>query len=132
MAWAKSFSSYGDYFDGNVDLDAARLSASSPTRSPTPTREAPITIAEEVSGMVGLARPIAEGGLGFDYRLAMGIPDYWIKIIKEKSDEQWNLGEMPYGMLLNRRPSRKTHRLRRSRTTRPSSAIKTLRLLAHG
>ncbi len=61
-----------------------------------------ISIAEDVSGMPGLARPIDEGGLGFDYRLAMGIPDYWIKLLKERRDEDWILGEI-YGTLLNRR-----------------------------
>jgi len=55
-----------------------------------------------MSGMPGLARPTKDGGLGFDYRLAMGVPDYWIKTLKEKGDEQWNLNEL-YGMLLNRR-----------------------------
>jgi 1,4-alpha-glucan branching enzyme len=50
-----------------------------------------ITIAEEVSGMPGLARPIADGGMGFDYRMAMAIPDYWIKLLKEQKDEEWNM-----------------------------------------
>jgi 1,4-alpha-glucan branching enzyme len=52
--------------------------------------------------MMGMARPVPEGGMGFDYRLAMGIPDNWIKLLKERSDEQWNLSEL-YGTLLNRR-----------------------------
>ena len=52
--------------------------------------------------MVGMARPVAEGGIGFDYRLAMGVPDYWIKLLKEKKDEDWNLGDL-YHTLLNRR-----------------------------
>ena len=46
--------------------------------------------------------PVDEGGIGFDYRLAMGVPDYWIKILKEKTDEQWTLGEI-FTTLLNRR-----------------------------
>ena len=61
-----------------------------------------ISIAEDMSGMPGLARPIEEGGLGFDYRLAMGIPDYWIRLLKEKQDEAWHIGEI-YGMLRDRR-----------------------------
>jgi 1,4-alpha-glucan branching enzyme len=61
-----------------------------------------ITIAEDVSGMPGLARPVTEGGLGFDYRLAMGIPDYWIKLVKEREDENWSMEEM-YAVLGNRR-----------------------------
>ena len=64
------------------------------------------TIAEDVSGMVGIARPVSEGGIGFDYRLAMGIPDYWIKTLKEKKDEEWQLGEI-WHELLNRRRSEK-------------------------
>ncbi len=49
-----------------------------------------ITIGEEVSGMPGLAEPFEDGGMGFDYRLQMNIPDYWIKLLKEKKDEDWN------------------------------------------
>jgi len=50
-------------------------------------KKSAITIAEEMSGMPGLALKFEDGGMGFDYRLAMGIPDYWIKMIKEKKDE---------------------------------------------
>jgi 1,4-alpha-glucan branching enzyme len=49
---------------------------------------------------------IADGGLGFDYRLAMGIPDFWIKIIKEKRDEDWSVGEI-WHQLVNRRLNEK-------------------------
>jgi 1,4-alpha-glucan branching enzyme len=56
--------------------------------------------------MVGMARPVSEGGIGFDYRLAMGIPDYWIKLLKERADEQWNLGDL-FHTLLNRRRDEK-------------------------
>ena len=69
-----------------------RLPASSPTSWRTRVEPDAITIAEDVSGMVGMARPVEEGGIGFDYRLAMGVPDYWIKILKEKKDEEWELG----------------------------------------
>lgn len=31
--------------------------------------------------MPALGRPIEEGGTGFDYRLAMAVPDKWIKVI---------------------------------------------------
>ncbi|MEI8195083.1 MAG: alpha amylase C-terminal domain-containing protein, partial [Phycisphaerae bacterium] len=97
----KKFSSYDEYFSDNVDPDAiAYLQlANLLTHEFNPQA---ITIAEDVSGMVGMARPVADGGLGFDYRLAMGVPDYWIKLLKEKSDEQWNLGDL-WGVLLNRR-----------------------------
>lgn len=51
-----------------------------------------ISIAEDVSGFPGLCRTLADGGIGFDYRLAMAIPDMWIKLIKEKRDEDWDVG----------------------------------------
>ncbi|XP_048242029.1 1,4-alpha-glucan-branching enzyme-like [Haliotis rufescens] len=61
-----------------------------------------ITIAEEVSGMPTLCRPVEEGGGGFDYRLAMALPDMWIKYLKESSDEDWKIGDMAH-TLVNRR-----------------------------
>uniref|UniRef100_A0A667Y779 1,4-alpha-glucan branching enzyme n=1 Tax=Myripristis murdjan TaxID=586833 RepID=A0A667Y779_9TELE len=61
-----------------------------------------ITIAEDVSGMPALCRGVAEGGLGFDYRLAMAIPDKWIQILKEFKDEDWNIGNIIH-TLTNRR-----------------------------
>lgn len=61
-----------------------------------------ISIAEDMSGMPGLCRPAMEGGIGFDYRLAMGIPDYWIKLLKHKTDEEWDIHEI-WGTLQNRR-----------------------------
>lgn len=66
-----------------------------------------ITIAEDMSGMPGICRKPADGGLGFDYRLGMGIPDYWIRILKEKKDEEWNIYEI-YNVLSNRRWKEKT------------------------
>ncbi|MDE5647917.1 MAG: alpha amylase C-terminal domain-containing protein, partial [Muribaculaceae bacterium] len=66
-----------------------------------------ITIAEEMSGMPGLAIPVADGGIGFDYRMAMGIPDYWIKTLKEKKDEDWHPTSI-YWELTNRRSDEKT------------------------
>ena len=66
-----------------------------------------ITIAEDVSGMPGLAAPFERGGVGFDFRMAMGIADHWIKWIKEKSDENWSPGEIWYE-LTNKRADEKT------------------------
>ncbi|MCX6247834.1 MAG: alpha-amylase family glycosyl hydrolase [Bacteroidetes bacterium] len=66
-----------------------------------------ITIAEDVSGMPGVARPVAEGGIGFDYRLGMAIPDFWIRILKEKIDEEWDLQEM-FQVMTNRLPDVRT------------------------
>ncbi len=66
-----------------------------------------ITIAEDVSGMAGLAAPFEAGGVGFDFRMAMGIADHWIKWIKEKSDEQWSPSEI-WWELTNKRADEKT------------------------
>ena len=66
-----------------------------------------ITIAEEMSGMPGLAVKFKDGGIGFDYRMAMGIPDYWIKMIKEKKDEDWHPTSI-FWELTNRRADEKT------------------------
>lgn len=61
-----------------------------------------ITIAEDVSGMPTLCRPVAEGGVGFDYRLSMAIPDMWIKLLKESTDAAWEMGDIVH-TLTNRR-----------------------------
>ena len=66
-----------------------------------------VTIAEDVSGMPGLASPIDDGGIGFDFRLGMGIPDFWIKYLKDVSDEQWSMSEM-WQVLNDRLPYVKT------------------------
>ena len=101
----REFTSYEDYFGGNVDDDAvAYVQAANELAHSLDA--ALVTIAEDVSGMPGLARPIADGGMGFDYRLAMGVPDYWIKLVKEVPDENWRLGAI-YQELLNRRPGEK-------------------------
>lgn len=100
---ARTFGSYADYFGPNVDEDAvAYLKLAN--RLVHALDPPAVTIAEDVSGMPGMARPVAEGGLGFDYRLAMGVPDHWIKLVKEKRDEEWSPGEL-WGVLLNRRRS---------------------------
>jgi len=65
-----------------------------------------ITIAEEVSGMPALCRPVEEGGYGFDYRLAMAIPDKWIKLLKEQSDDDWDMANLVH-TLTNRRHGEK-------------------------
>lgn len=101
----KTFTSYDDYFSGNVDPDAVTYLQLANEVAHKINPQA-ITIAEDVSGMVGLARPVSEGGLGFDYRLAMGVPDYWIKLLKEKRDEDWNLQDL-YHTLMNRRQHEK-------------------------
>lgn len=65
-----------------------------------------ITIAEDMSAMPGLCLPIRDGGLGFDYRLAMGVPDMWIRLIKDVPDENWDLGWIYYELTI-RRPGEK-------------------------
>lgn len=97
----KAFTSYDDYFGANIDEDAVTYLklANDVAHEVNPGA---VTIAEDVSGMAGMARPIADGGLGFDYRLAMGIPDFWIKVLKEKRDEDWSMGEV-FHTLTNRR-----------------------------
>ena len=64
-------------------------------------------IAEDVTGMPGLTSDIMDGGIGFDYRLGMGIPDFWIKLLKESRDEDWNISEI-WHVLNNRLPGVKT------------------------
>ncbi|EGG04427.1 family 13 glycoside hydrolase [Melampsora larici-populina 98AG31] len=66
-----------------------------------------ISIAEDVSGMPGLCRPTEEGGVGFDYRLSMAVPDMWIKLLKEKKDEDWDLNNICH-TLTNRRYAEKS------------------------
>jgi 1,4-alpha-glucan branching enzyme len=101
----QDFKGYDDYFGKNVDPDAvAYLTMANEVAHRV--RPDAITIAEDVSGMVGIARPSAEGGVGFDYRLAMGVPDYWIKVLKEKKDEEWNLGDLWHTLLNRRRQER--------------------------
>jgi 1,4-alpha-glucan branching enzyme len=101
----KMFSGYDQYFDDNIDPDAIAYLQLANELAHT-IRPDVITVAEEVSGLAGMARPGAEGGIGFDYRLAMGVPDLWIKYLKEKKDEEWNLAEL-WHELLNRRRSEK-------------------------
>jgi len=66
-----------------------------------------VTIAEDMSGMPGMCLPIEDGGIGFDYRLGMGLPDMWIRTVKEQSDEQWDVGRM-WGEMCLRRPGENT------------------------
>jgi 1,4-alpha-glucan branching enzyme len=102
----RDFTSYEFYFDGGQDEDAiAYLTmANKLIHQVNPNA---ISIAEEMSGMPGLAAPAEDGGIGFDLRLSMGIPDFWIKIIKERSDEQWNPGEI-FNELIRKRSEERT------------------------
>ncbi|MBP5318449.1 MAG: alpha amylase C-terminal domain-containing protein, partial [Paludibacteraceae bacterium] len=102
----EAFSGYGDYYNGNQDGDAICYLTLANLLIHEVNPDA-ITIAEEMSGMPGLASKYEDGGLGFDYRMAMGIPDLWIKYIKEFSDENWKPGHL-YWDLTNRRYDEKT------------------------
>jgi 1,4-alpha-glucan branching enzyme len=100
------FTSYNDYFDDSVDEDALTYLALA-NRMIHDIRPDAITIAEDVSGMPGLAIPQLDGGFGFDYRFAMGVPDYWIRLIKDYKDEDWPIGHLWFE-LTNRRTDEKT------------------------
>jgi 1,4-alpha-glucan branching enzyme len=97
----RNFTSYDYYFDGYQDEDAIAylILANKLIHELNPFA---ISIAEEMSGMPGLASPLEYGGYGFDYRLAMGIPDFWIKTIKEKRDEEWNVNQIFYELTQSR------------------------------
>jgi 1,4-alpha-glucan branching enzyme len=101
-----SFGNYDSYYSPNSNGDAIcyLTLANKLIHQINPNA---VTIAEDVSGMPGLAVPVEDGGIGFDFRLAMGIPDFWIKLIKESKDEQWKPGRI-WWELTNRRADEKT------------------------
>ena len=94
------------YFNENVDADAVTYLQLANTLCHKLNPKA-ITIAEDVSGMPGLCHPIADGGIGFDYRLGMGEPDFWIKVLKDQPENQWNMNEFFFTMT-NHLPQTKT------------------------
>lgn len=102
----ESFGGYGDYFNGHQDDNAICYLTLANVLIHEVNPYA-ITIAEEVSGMPGLAAKFEDGGYGFDYRLAMNIPDYWIKTIKELKDEQWKPSSI-FWEVRNRRSDEQT------------------------
>ena len=103
---SRDFTSYEMYFDGGQDEDAIcyLTLANKLIHEYNPNA---ISVAEEMSGYPGLASSLEGGGLDFDFRLAMGIPDYWIKLIKETHDENWNVGNI-FHELSNKRAEEKT------------------------
>ncbi len=100
-----AFTDYSKYFSLNTDTEAITYLqlANKLIREVNPRA---ITIAEDMSAMPGMCLPIDEGGIGFDYRLAMGIPDLWVKYIKERRDEDWNVWQI-WAELTSRRPAEK-------------------------
>lgn len=101
----KTITSYDDYFN-NIDLDAIAYLTLANELIHTYCPEA-LVIAEEVSGMPGIATLYQNDGIGFDYRLSMGIPDLWIKLIKELPDEKWSVSLLLHE-LSQHRPEEKT------------------------
>ena len=97
----KAFTSYDDYFSGGLDQEALSyfIMANRLIHEINPNA---LSIAEEMSGLPGLATSHDNGGVGFDYRMAMGVPDFWIKLIKEHSDEQWDVGNIFYQLTSKR------------------------------
>lgn len=102
----KQFAGYEDYFSDNVDEDALAYLALA-TRVIHDVNPEAVAIAEDISGMPGLACPQTDGGIGFDARFAMGVPDYWIKLVKDTPDEHWPMGHLWYE-LTNRRKDEQT------------------------
>ena len=102
----EAFCNYNDYFNGHQD-DNAICYLTIANKLIHEVNPDAVTIAEEVSGMPGLAAKFEDGGYGFDYRMAMNIPDYWIKTIKEKRDEDWKPSSI-FWEVKNRRPDEKT------------------------
>ena len=105
-ALGHAFTGYDDYFNGNVNYDALSYLQLA-TRLIHEVNKGAVAICEEMSGMPGMCLPIAWGGAGFDFRLNMGVPDLWIRLIKHVSDQDWDLGNLWYE-LTTRRPGEKT------------------------
>ena len=97
---------YHEYFGPSVDEEAVvyLMLANEMLHNLYPNC---ITIAEDVSGMPTLCVSLSLGGVGFDYRLAMAIPDLYIKWLKEKQDSDWDMGDLTF-TLINRRHGEKT------------------------
>ena len=102
----EAFTGYQDYFNGHED-DNAICYLTLANELIHQVKPKAITIAEEVSGMPGLAAKVKDGGYGFDYRLAMNIPDYWIRTIKELKDEDWKPSSI-FWEVKNRRADEQT------------------------
>ena len=102
----EAFCNYADYFNGHQDDNAICYLTLANCLIHEVNSHA-ITIAEEVSGMPGLAAKFKDGGYGFDYRMAMNIPDYWIKTIKELPDEEWKPSSI-FWEVKNRRSDERT------------------------
>ncbi|MBP3428269.1 MAG: alpha amylase C-terminal domain-containing protein [Clostridia bacterium] len=100
-----AFMNYDQYFSANTDNDAVtylQLAAELTHEY----KKGSVLVSEDMSGMPGMCLPIKDGGIGFDYRLSMGLPDFFIKTIKEREDGYWEMGKLFYE-LVSRRPGEK-------------------------
>ena len=104
-ALGTAFTGYDMYFSMNTDLDALNYLQLANELIHTVHPKA-LTVAEDMSGCPGMCLPVKAGGIGFDYRLSMGEPDYWIKLLKEVRDEDWSMHGLWYEMT-TRRPEEK-------------------------
>jgi len=100
-----AFTNYDMYFSMNTDLEAINYLqlANELIHEVNPNA---VSIAEDMSGMPGMCLAIGQGGIGFDYRLSMGEPDYWIKMLKDTRDEDWQMHALWHEMT-TRRPQEK-------------------------
>ena len=96
-----SFDSPEKYFSLNTDVEAITYLQLASTLCKQINKNV-ILISEDMSAMPGMCLPVKDGGIGFDYRLAMGIPDMWIRLLKDKSDWDWDLNDIYYEMVVRR------------------------------
>ena len=96
-----AFTHYNMYFSMNTDTEAVTYLqlANALIHEINPNA---LTVAEDMSGMPGMCIPIQDGGIGFDYRLSMGVPDLWIKLLKEYTDDEWDVGHLWYELTRRR------------------------------
>ena len=99
-----AFSNLGMYFTMNTDVESVTYLqlANELIRQVKPDA---LTIAEDMSGMPGMCEPVPDGGIGFDYRLGMGIPDMWIRLAKETRDEDWRVGKLWWELTFRNAPT---------------------------
>ena len=96
-----SFTNYSQYFSLETNVDA-RVYLMLANKLIHEVNKKAVTVAEDMSGMPGICLPLESAGFGFDYRLAMGVPDTWIKLIKESRIENWDLGYLWYELTASR------------------------------
>lgn len=95
-----AFDEYGKYFSLNTDVEAITYLQFA-NELIKEIRPDAISIAEDMSGMPGMCIPVADGGIGFDYRLAMGMPDFWVNTLKNK-DEDWDVNKLWHELTTSR------------------------------